>query len=222
MRAYLTAMVAIAVILATGGSARANRFVLGTGAELSFGAIGSVNIGDQVGVASDGGNDLTGRQLGVVISAGIVHGPLSGAIEAGLGIGGLDQSAIEQRYYGTSNEQVGGVPVVRLGAVGRYTHPVRGAWAPMVELGAGWQRLAASSPAGSAHLDTLYVEPAGGVSVDLSPATPGGAHIDVIASLRICRVLQADLSGHSSGAVSPAHPATFAEPGVRVRYRYVF
>jgi hypothetical protein len=217
----IAAIAALATITAGAGDAAADQFQLGTGVEV-LGGLGAVNMGEQVGASSGGDSDLTGRQLGLVVSAGIARGALSGSAEAAIGIGGLNLGHIEDVYYDGSHSALGGAPVVRLGGVVRYTRDGGGAWAPIAAVGIGWQRMAASSPAGGARLDAIYLEPGAGVRYSLSPGQGSGARFDLAVRMRLCRVLRAALDGYSDGFVSPADPAVFASPGVVASYRYRF
>lgn len=223
MRIHLAFAIAIAAaIIAMPATAIAEPGLeIGAGSALSAGTFGSVNAGEQAGVASGGGTDLVGRRLGIDVSAAIASESFAVGLAAGISLGGLDLSRVEQEYYGATG-QLGGSSVVFAALEGRAILPGAKTWRPFGALALGVERMSASSDVGAVHIDARFIEPRAGVRYDLSPTVAGGARLDIAVAVRLARVTRATLSNHPEASESPPSPAMFAVPTVSVRYRYAF
>lgn len=199
------------------GVANAEDFEIGVGVEL-LGTIGDLNLGEQVGAESDGESDLIGRELGLVASAAIGSGPLRIGGEVSLGIGGLNLGRIEEHYYSSTGGQLGSSGVATAALAIRYRHELGHSWTPVFGGRAGMGRMWATSPAGGAHLDVIFLEPQFGISV----ATGARGSVVAMVGFRIERVVRASLSSVSDGFVRPEDPALMLSPRIVLGYEYRF
>ncbi|MCA9592671.1 MAG: hypothetical protein KC776_05145 [Myxococcales bacterium] len=129
------------------------------GAGLSLRHTTSANLAEIAGAAGySDKNDVSPGSLGFDMRAGVLL-PVDLELDATgtLAAGGLALSDIERRYFSSEPETVGSS--LAAGAYGsiRYAPELSDGLRLLVGPSAGAQRLAASSPAGSAHLDLLGV-----------------------------------------------------------------
>jgi hypothetical protein len=146
-------------------AAQANAMEWQAGAGLTLRHAGEVDLADQASAGGYGsGSDTSPGQLGLQLTAGLR--PLEAfevGVDASIAVGGLSLGEVERRYLGSDPQPIGSSATVELGGALRYV-PALGADTRLL-LGAagGWERMAASSPAGDARLDSAALGPEVGV-----------------------------------------------------------
>jgi hypothetical protein len=138
------------------------RFELLAGAGLGVRFTTGIDLAQEAQASGfDSGNDVSPAALGFELRAGVLF-PVSLELDLTgvVAVGGLDLDEVERRYFGDAAE-IGSSASASLEASLRFAP----ALSPDLRLFAGpavgWQRMAASSPAGMARIDLL------GVGLDL-------------------------------------------------------
>lgn len=215
MRAFALTVIAAAGAAAIPSAARADLYV--GGGLMVTGGIGELHLGEIVGEPRDGGDDLSGRRGGIYLRAGVFRGPFEIGPRVGIALGGLSLSRVERVYYDSNREALGGASVVDAALELRFEQDVLADWVPYGGAAVGVERLAASSPAGSAWVDAAFAEASAGLSFPLGAGPISGGRIDAGVMLRVSGAYRAYLDGELTSADRIRY---FGSPGITVSYTY--
>ncbi len=150
---YVTTLIAS---MASAPLARADERILQLGGGIAFDALGSYDLGAELGGASRH-SDLGPGTLGAVLQAGVlVTRDLTLGGEARIAVGGL--VGTDERYFGT-REQIGSTLSVDAKLNVGWTAARRGPWAGQLGADIGIERMIESTGAGSVHLEAIVGGP---------------------------------------------------------------
>ncbi len=213
----------VVAMLLCAGSAHAFEWQLGTGVQFRHaGEVDLAALADADGYGAQ--SDTSPGQLGWQISGGIQPVPaLEIGADASIAVGGLAIGDVEERYFG-QQDNVGGSSTFEAGGAVRWV-PVL---SPDLRLFAGgaasWQRMAASSGIGHAHLDSLAVGPEAGLRWRLTDGEAFDGELQLRGDVRWHEPLRVEV-GHSADNVlfETTDPAeAFWSFGVSVSWIFAF
>jgi hypothetical protein len=152
----------LAQVPSTAHAAEPQRFEALASAGIGVRHTTSIDLADEADASGHGsGNDAGPAALGLELRAGVLS-PVSLELDVTgvVAAGGLDLAGVERRYFGQT-EEIGSTASVGLEASLRFAPALSPDLRLLAGPAFGWQRLAASSPAGMARVDLL------GVGLDL-------------------------------------------------------
>jgi hypothetical protein len=203
-----------AIVVVAPGTAAADEVYLRADGDLRF-AVGELDLAEQAGQEPSGESDLSPGMLGLTLGLGLDTGDVAIGAEAGIYVGGLNLGEIEERYFG-STDQVGSSLTVLAGLAGTYRRPLREALDLTGRVGLGYARLAASSGAGNARVDTVYLDLGGGLGYEIGGALRG--RLELGAALRVHRIHRFSVTNLTEGRIAADEPAVFGAPGIQAGY----
>lgn len=215
-RVRRAAIVGAALAALAASPARAERDRIYGRADVDFRlAVGELDLAEQAGQDSPGESDLGPGILGLTAGLGLDTGDVAIGAEVGIYVGGLGLGQVEDRYFGASSE-VGSSATVLAGLAGRYRRPLRGPVEGLGHLGAGYARMSASSGAGDARVDSVYLDVGGGLGAEIGGALAG--RLELVAAVRVHRVHRFEVTNLTEGRVAADAPAVFYFPGLQLGY----
>jgi hypothetical protein len=213
MRCFaLTALVVTGIALPS--AARGDYYA--GGGVIVTGGIGSLNLGELIGQPEDGENDLTGRRAGAFVRVGVTHRAIEVGPRLGIALGGLALARVERVYFDSDPQPIGGAGVVDAALELRIEEDLGASWIPYGGAAVGLERLAASSPSGSAAVDALFAEAAAGLSWTVGPRGPIiRGRLDAGVMLRVSGAYQVHMRGERSAVDTLRY---YGSPGLSVSY----
>jgi len=197
---------------------------IGTG--LRINTTGAIDLADVAGSTDYGtGDDASPASLGLMITLGVLIDRWEIMGEAAVNIGGLDLGGIEERYFASEPEPIGGTSTAWL--MGAVRHLFR--LAPDVELaaglGAGYVVMGASSPVGGAIYRAVSLGPEAEIRYRVTdadgPGDLGGGWFGFGLDGRLLLPVIAEVSSgdESAFALDGVGPVNWLA-GASVHYRY--
>lgn len=182
--------------------------------------VGTLDLAEQAGAEPSDDSQTSPALGGFALAVGVRSADVSIGVEAALYLGGLDLAEIEELYFGAEPQSIGSASTALVGLAASVERPARDRLVWVGRLGLGYSLMSASSPAGSARVETFYMDIGGGVGLELGTSIP--SRIEAIAALRVHRLNRLNVDNLTEGRIAADAPAVFAQPGVVLGYVVMF
>lgn len=133
---------------------------LSLGVGLRLNATGAIDLAGLAGASGYGsGDDSSPASLGLAITLGVLVDRFEVMVEGAVNVGGLDLAGVEERYYESDPQPIGGTSTAWLSVAARYLLRLSADVELAAGLGGGYLVMGASSPVGGGFYRAITAGP---------------------------------------------------------------